>query len=167
MQRCLEKALGSIAWNHFSPVERDGLKERLGQCSSSTSRWWLGVGHCCRQLPLQHGWFRPAKNYPWQFMLYNRCWMGLVTHLGSLWNHWRLTSRELGKAKSHWWEPWFTKSASPHYHVQVGSILAGFIMLVGPISSVMVNKFGPRLTCIGKQEIEIKSDKQTNKKTTK
>merc|ERR1719400_81753 len=30
----------------------------------------------------------------------------------------------------------------------VGSILAGFIMLVGPISSVMVNKFGPRLTCI-------------------
>jgi len=30
----------------------------------------------------------------------------------------------------------------------VGSILAGFIMLVGPISSAMVNKFGPRLTCI-------------------
>merc|ERR1719239_667701 len=30
----------------------------------------------------------------------------------------------------------------------VGSILAGFIMLVGPISSAMVNKFGPRKTCI-------------------
>jgi len=30
----------------------------------------------------------------------------------------------------------------------VGSILAGFIMLVGPISSAMVNKFGPRLTCV-------------------
>jgi len=30
----------------------------------------------------------------------------------------------------------------------VGSILAGFIMLVGPISSFLVNKFGPRLTCM-------------------
>jgi len=30
----------------------------------------------------------------------------------------------------------------------VGSILAGFIMLVGPISSSLVNKFGPRVTCI-------------------
>jgi len=30
----------------------------------------------------------------------------------------------------------------------VGSILAGFIMLVGPISSSLVNKFGPRKTCI-------------------
>jgi len=30
----------------------------------------------------------------------------------------------------------------------VGSILAGFIMLVGPISSMLVNKFGPRKTCI-------------------
>jgi len=30
----------------------------------------------------------------------------------------------------------------------VGSILAGFIMLVGPISSILVNKFGPRVTCI-------------------
>ena len=32
--------------------------------------------------------------------------------------------------------------------MQVGSILAGFIMLVGPISSLLVNKFGPRKTCI-------------------
>merc|ERR1712117_307119 len=30
----------------------------------------------------------------------------------------------------------------------VGSILAGAIMLVGPISSTLVNKFGPRMTCI-------------------
>lgn len=30
----------------------------------------------------------------------------------------------------------------------VGSILAGVIMLVGPISSVLVGKFGPRKTCI-------------------
>ena len=30
----------------------------------------------------------------------------------------------------------------------VGSILAGVIMLVGPISSILVNKLGPRLTCI-------------------
>jgi len=30
----------------------------------------------------------------------------------------------------------------------VGSILAGAIMLVGPISSTLVNKFGPRKTCI-------------------
>ena len=30
----------------------------------------------------------------------------------------------------------------------MGSILAGFIMLVGPISSLLVNKFGPRKTCI-------------------
>jgi len=30
----------------------------------------------------------------------------------------------------------------------VGSILAGAIMLVGPISSTAVNKFGPRKTCI-------------------
>jgi len=30
----------------------------------------------------------------------------------------------------------------------VGSILTGFIMLVGPISSSLVNKFGARLTCI-------------------
>lgn len=32
--------------------------------------------------------------------------------------------------------------------IQVGSILAGVIMLVGPISSILVNKFGPRITCI-------------------
>ena len=32
--------------------------------------------------------------------------------------------------------------------LQVGSILAGVIMLVGPISSVLVGKFGPRKTCI-------------------
>ena len=32
--------------------------------------------------------------------------------------------------------------------LQVGSILAGVIMLVGPIASIFVNKFGPRLTCI-------------------
>ena len=38
-----------------------------------------------------------------------------------------------------------------HLLTQVGSILAGFIMLVGPISSAMVNKFGPRLTCIGNE----------------
>ena len=31
---------------------------------------------------------------------------------------------------------------------QVGSILAGVIMLVGPISSLLVGKFGPRKTCI-------------------
>jgi len=30
----------------------------------------------------------------------------------------------------------------------VGSILAGVIMLVGPISSILVGKFGPRKTCI-------------------
>merc|ERR1719412_2938644 len=30
----------------------------------------------------------------------------------------------------------------------VGSILAGAIMLVGPISSLAVNKFGPRKTCV-------------------
>jgi len=30
----------------------------------------------------------------------------------------------------------------------VGSILAGAIMLVGPISSILVGKFGPRKTCI-------------------
>merc|ERR1719420_594041 len=30
----------------------------------------------------------------------------------------------------------------------VGSILAGVIMLVGPIASILVNKFGPRITCI-------------------
>jgi len=30
----------------------------------------------------------------------------------------------------------------------VGSILAGFIMLVGPLSSLLVNIFGPRKTCI-------------------
>ena len=35
-------------------------------------------------------------------------------------------------------------------------------MLVGPISSVMVNKFGPRLTCIGKQEFDINLDKKAN-----
>ena len=32
--------------------------------------------------------------------------------------------------------------------IQVGSILAGVIMLVGPIASILVNKFGPRITCI-------------------
>ena len=32
--------------------------------------------------------------------------------------------------------------------MQVGSILAGVIMLVGPISSFLVGKFGPRKTCI-------------------
>ena len=32
--------------------------------------------------------------------------------------------------------------------LQVGSILAGVIMLVGPISSLLVGRFGPRKTCI-------------------
>ena len=90
-----------------------------------------------------------------------RSWMALVIPLASLSNLWRSTLMELGKARSHWWDS-SSASFTTTFHLltQVGSILAGFIMLVGPISSAMVNKFGPRLTCIGKEkhwEIETNS----------
>ena len=32
--------------------------------------------------------------------------------------------------------------------LQVGSILTGVILLVGPLASLLVNKFGARVTCI-------------------
>ena len=133
---------------HKISAKRVPSKERGSKCPSSTSRWWVGMDHRCCEFPLQHGscfsfFSSPIYTYPgpgWhRLFLRDLC----QTFGGALWR-----SRERQNLTGEIFLRHLKKTFD--LSIQVGSILAGFIMLVGPISSALVNKFGPRLTCIGK-----------------
>ena len=105
------------------------------------------MGRSGRQLPLQYGHEPSSSQLASLTVSLYRSLTVSATPLDSLSSRCKSTSAVLGRGKSHWCDirPW-----SKHHStvMQVGSILAGFIMLVGPISSLLVNKFGPRKTCI-------------------